>query len=132
MLHAHSLRSRMENGHGHLANALPSNEIVILMPDRQHPVGIDLGTTFSVVAYVDDAGKPVTIVNAEGDLTTPSAVLFEDDEIIVGREALNAAALEPERVALCPKREMGKSEFSQPINGEFYPVWSKNSNEHFG
>ena len=39
-------------------------------------VGIDLGTVFSVVAYVDQDGKPCTIPNAEGDLTTPSVVWF--------------------------------------------------------
>ena len=33
--------------------------------------GIDLGTTYSCIAYIDEAGKPVVLKNAEGDLTTP-------------------------------------------------------------
>ena len=39
------------------------------------PVGIDLGTTFSVVAFLDDSGRPVIIPNEFGDYLTPSAVL---------------------------------------------------------
>ena len=43
---------------------------------RSEPaVGIDLGTTFSVVAHIDSMGRPVSIPNAEGDLLTPSVVL---------------------------------------------------------
>jgi molecular chaperone DnaK len=51
-------------------------------------VGIDLGTTFSVIAHLDATGRPVTIVNAEGDLTTPSLVLFDGDDVVVGKEAV--------------------------------------------
>ena len=43
-------------------------------------LGIDLGTTFSVVAYVDSDGKPQVIKNRDGDSATPSVVLFEDAE----------------------------------------------------
>jgi molecular chaperone DnaK len=84
-------------------------------------VGIDLGTTFSVIAYLDSAGRPTTIPNAEGDLTTPSVVLFDGESIVVGKEALKAAVMEPERVALCAKRDMGCEVYSQPINGERLP-----------
>ncbi len=52
-------------------------------------LGIDLGTTRSVVAFVDADGKPETIRNREGDLTTPSVVLFEENQLTVGKEALN-------------------------------------------
>ncbi len=85
------------------------------------PVGIDLGTTYSVVAQLDSHGIARTIPNAEGDLTTPSAVLFDDDMIVVGKEALKAAAATPELVAQYAKREMGNANFSQPINGEYFP-----------
>ena len=51
-------------------------------------VGIDLGTTYSAIAWLDDAGLPQTLVNAEGDKLTPSAVLFEGDLVVVGKEAL--------------------------------------------
>src|SRR5262249_34193393 len=46
--------------------------------DPDTPVGIDLGTTFSVVAYLDAQGRPCSIANASGDLLTPSVVLFEE------------------------------------------------------
>ena len=84
-------------------------------------VGIDLGTTFSVVAHLDSAGRPWSITNAEGDLTTPSVVLFEEDATVVGKEAVKAAAMEPGRVAQFAKRDMGSNVFSQPINGQFLP-----------
>jgi molecular chaperone DnaK len=61
-------------------------------PHRTPPVGIDLGTTYTAVAYIDDTGRPITLVNAEGDLVTPSVVLFEGDQAIVGKEALKALA----------------------------------------
>ena len=84
-------------------------------------VGIDLGTTFSVVAHVDLSGRPCSVANAEGDLLTPSVVFFDDSSIVVGKEAVKAGALDPERVARCVKREMGNATFSKPINGELLP-----------
>ncbi len=70
-------------------------------------VGIDLGTTYSVIAKLDNMGRPITLVNAEGDLTTPSVALFEGNEAIVGKEALKAMAIEPMAVAECAKRDIG-------------------------
>ncbi|MCH8830757.1 MAG: Hsp70 family protein, partial [Planctomycetes bacterium] len=67
-------------------------------------IGIDLGTTFSVAAHLDRDGRVVTILNAEGDLKTPSVVFFDDDSIIVGREADKAAMFEPHRAARFVKR----------------------------
>lgn len=84
-------------------------------------LGIDLGTTFSALAYVDAHGRPVSIRNADGDLLTPSVVLFDEDSVIVGKEALATAVFEPDRVAICAKREMGQRVFSKPINGEQLP-----------
>ena len=63
------------------------------------PVGIDLGTTFSVVAYLDGSGRPCTIPNSEGDPITPSVVLFHGDSVVLGKEAVKAAALEFDRIA---------------------------------
>ncbi len=84
-------------------------------------VGIDLGTTYSAVAYIDDMGRPVTLVNAEGDLVTPSVVLFEDNLPIVGKEALKALATEGEHVAQCAKRELGERSFHKALHGALYP-----------
>lgn len=84
-------------------------------------VGIDLGTTFSVVAHLDNQGRPWTIANAEGDLTTPSIVFFDDDRAIVGKEAVKAAEFDPERVARFAKREMGNRFLDREIVGRQFP-----------
>ena len=84
-------------------------------------VGIDLGTTRSVIAHVDQRGQPYTIQNSEGDSTTPSAVLFESEGISVGKEAIKAVALLPEQVACFAKREMGNDVYSHTLNGQVYP-----------
>lgn len=92
------------------------------MPSDLPPaVGIDLGTTFSLIAHLDSAGRPRTIPNAEGDLLTPSVVLFEKSSVVVGKEAVKAMALEPERIAQFAKRDMGSSVYSKAINGEHLP-----------
>jgi molecular chaperone DnaK len=84
-------------------------------------VGIDLGTTHSVVACLDRDGKPQTIKNAEGDSTTPSAVFFDRSEVIVGREAIKAARFEPWRIAMFAKRDVGRSAYRKAICGNELP-----------
>ena len=70
-------------------------------------LGIDLGTTNSVMAYMDN-GKPTIIPNDLGDRLTPSVVHFtEDGEILVGKKARRAAALNPDRTVFSIKRRMG-------------------------
>jgi molecular chaperone DnaK len=92
------------------------------MAKRKTPaLGIDLGTTFSVVARLDESGKPTTVVNSEGELLTPSVVLIEDDTAVVGKEAVKALGLDPDRVAQCAKREVGRDLFPQPLAGSHYP-----------
>ncbi len=91
------------------------------MTEKQPPIGIDLGTTFSVIAYLDKEGRPQTIPNSEGDLTTPSVVHLENGVPTVGKEASKAATMEPDRVAQFVKREFGDSLFSKPIDGQHYP-----------
>lgn len=68
--------------------------------DKSNPVfGIDLGTTYSCIAYVNDAGKTEVIPNSDGDLTTPSVVYFEDARnVVVGQTAKDALPTNPERV----------------------------------
>lgn len=84
-------------------------------------IGIDLGTTNSCVAWVDETGHTAMVRNAEGDLLTPSVVLFDDSEVVVGKEARNACVVEPSRVAIWVKRDMGAAVYSRPIRGEFLP-----------
>src|SRR5436305_8937859 len=98
--------------------------------DHRHPqaradaaryVGIDLGTTYSAIAWLDPHGTPVTLPNAEDEPTTPSVVLFETDgECVVGREAKRAALVVPEFVADHVKREMGEPQYHKRINFRFY------------
>ena len=74
-------------------------------------VGIDLGTTFSAVAYVDDHGRPRVIPNADGKTTTPSVVLIEDGRIVVGEVALNQWVTNEEHVVRWIKRAMGDPDY---------------------
>jgi molecular chaperone DnaK (HSP70) len=71
--------------------------------------GIDLGTTYSCVAYIDDTGRPAVVKNMIGEDTTPSVVYFETpDNVVVGRDAKNSAKLEPDLVVSLIKRQMGQ------------------------
>ncbi len=81
------------------------------------PVGIDLGTTYSAVAFLEDTGKPRTITNEAGDLLTPSAVLVENGEIIVGKQALKCSTIAPDSFADCFKRDMGEPAFRRKLRG---------------
>lgn len=85
------------------------------------PIGIDLGTTYSAVAYVDTDGRPTTVLNRVGDLITPSAVAFEAGEVIVGKEAVRGSVLEPQAFADCFKRDMGRQNFRRVVNGHEVP-----------
>ncbi|MGW4370085.1 Hsp70 family protein [Nocardia takedensis] len=70
-------------------------------------VGIDLGTTFSVVAHVDDSGLPAVIPDPAGRPTTPSIVWFDTGEVLIGEDARSAGIVEPERMVAHIKRFMG-------------------------
>src|SRR5712664_3963568 len=71
-------------------------------------IGIDLGTTNSVVAIME-GGKPVVIPNAEGSRTTPSVVAFtEKGELLVGQVAKRQAVTNPENTVFSIKRFMGR------------------------
>jgi molecular chaperone DnaK (HSP70) len=76
--------------------------------DGRQVVGIDLGTTNSVVATVGDDGTVVVLPNADGGEITPSVVYFEPDgTAVVGAEAVQAAAVDPENGVQLIKRAMG-------------------------
>jgi molecular chaperone DnaK len=83
-------------------------------------VGIDLGTTFSAIAHVNQHGVPEILPNAEGDRITPSVILFEDDDVIVGNYAKQAAVVYPEQVVEFVKRYMGDESFKFSYKGKDY------------
>ncbi len=87
---------------------------------RVHPVGIDLGTTYSCLSYLTPEGQPVTLPNKEGELTTPSVVFFDGDEVVVGSEALRNSVTNPERVVLHAKRHMGDPNKCWIFDGHVY------------
>lgn len=76
------------------------------MPDAT-ALGVDLGTTLSVVAQVSQAGVPVVLPNAQGAPTTPSVVHFDGRTAVVGEPAKDALGTEPEAVVQLVKRNMG-------------------------
>ena len=84
-------------------------------------VGIDLGTTYSAVAAISDAGQVEVLTNSEGSLITPSVVLFdEDSSIIVGEQAKMVGQGMGDRVVECAKRVMGNPDIQYEIDGQVY------------
>ena len=82
-------------------------------------VGIDLGTTNSVVSVLE-GGDPVVIANAEGSRTTPSVVAFaKDGEVLVGEVAKRQAITNPDRTIRSVKRQMGTG-WKQGVDGKDY------------
>jgi molecular chaperone DnaK (HSP70) len=105
--------------------------------------GIDLGTTYSCIAYVDEYGKPVVVQNFENERTTPSVVCYEDDDsIIVGNEAKNMLKTDPEKVVSFIKRNMGDPNFAfirndisykpEEISSRILMKLVKDASEHLG
>jgi molecular chaperone DnaK len=81
-------------------------------------VGIDLGTTNSVVAVLE-GGEPAVVPNAEGSRTTPSVVAFsKTGEILVGEVAKRQAITNPDRTVRSVKRQMGQKDWSIEIDGK--------------
>jgi molecular chaperone DnaK (HSP70) len=84
--------------------------------------GIDLGTTYSVVSYIDETGRPSVVRNViTNEETTPSVVYFEEDsgEVVVGKAAKNVSRLYPSRVVERVKRSMG-SDVQWDFEGQTY------------
>lgn len=82
--------------------------------------GIDLGTTYSVISYVDEHGKAVVVPNQESERITPSVVLFDGDAVIVGDTAKESARVEPHRVVSRVKQHMGDPNFVFEHEGRTY------------
>ncbi len=84
-------------------------------------IGIDLGTTFSSVAVLDEAERPVIVKNSEGEAITPSVIYFpETGEPVVGAAAKEEQALGETDVASFFKRSMGEAHFRLNIRGKDY------------
>ena len=83
-------------------------------------IGIDLGTTYSAVSYLDKKGNPQIILNREEEPTTPSVVYVEGDTVIIGKNAREKALSFPEKICRCIKRMMGFSEVALEQESEKY------------
>ena len=86
-------------------------------------VGIDLGTTFSAIAHVNEHASPEIVPNAESDRITPSVIMFEEDDVVtVGKVAKQNARAVPEQIVEFVKREMGQSkeDYSREFEGKQY------------
>jgi molecular chaperone DnaK len=86
-------------------------------------VGIDLGTTFSTAAALDERGRPYTLPNRDGEILTPSAIyLSPTGDAVVGQPALDVMTEQPDRVASLVKRRMGLTDYGRKVAGrEFRP-----------
>lgn len=81
-------------------------------------VGIDLGTTFSAIACINQYGKAEILPNREGERITPSVVLFDGDMPIVGTIAKRSAAASPLNVCQFVKRQMGEKDWRFSTNDD--------------
>ncbi len=83
--------------------------------------GIDLGTTYSCIAHVDEHGKPVVLQNAEGESTTPSVVYFEStDNIVVGQPAKEVVSIYADQCVSTVKRAMGDPHWERTFFDQIY------------
>ena len=81
--------------------------------------GIDLGTTYSCIAYIDEKGIATVVNNSEGTNTTPSVVNFASpSQVVVGQVAKENAVIDPNNTISLVKTLMGKSDFAINYNGE--------------
>ena len=81
--------------------------------------GIDLGTTYSCIAYVDETGRATVVNNSEGTDTTPSVVNFASpSQVVVGQVAKENAVIDPDNTISLVKTLMRKTDFAISYNGE--------------
>lgn len=90
--------------------------------ERQNLVGIDLGTTMSVIAHLDPSGVLTTLPNDQGEPLTASAIYIDGTHVVVGKDARQAAESHPDKVATYMKRDMGKRAYSRRVDArQFRP-----------
>ena len=83
--------------------------------------GIDLGTTYSCISYVDKFGKPVVVPNQDSSPVTPSVVAFEEGgNVSVGQTAKETLNTDPANVCSAIKRQMGKRDYTFTAFGQDY------------
>jgi molecular chaperone DnaK len=101
-------------------------------------VGIDLGTTYSAIAYVDEQGRPRVIPNADGKTTTPSVVLIQNGTSAVGDVALNQWVTNEEHVVRWIKRAIGDDSYrfqglsAVEISAEILKALKADAQRHLG
>lgn len=103
-----------------------------------HVLGIDLGTTFSAVSFVDENGNPTIVKNEYGATMTPSVVLLDGDRVEVGQTAMNQWITNQDKVIRWIKRAMDQDEFrfqdrsAIEISAEILKVLKRDAEEHLG
>jgi molecular chaperone DnaK len=89
------------------------------MAKQRYSVGIDLGTTFSSLAYADDQGRVEALRLPDGTFQVASVVYFKrPGEVVVGTEALNYSVIDASRVARAFKRKMGEASYHFEADGK--------------
>jgi molecular chaperone DnaK len=83
-----------------------------------HTVGIDLGTTYSAIAMLDNDGNPMVIPNADNRPITPSVVLLDEDRVVVGPSFERISVADPKSIVEAIKREMGNKNFYVVYQGK--------------
>ncbi|WP_234123100.1 Hsp70 family protein [Clostridium hydrogenum] len=86
----------------------------------KYSLGIDLGTTFSVMSVIDEKGVPKVLKNSEGKTLTPSVIYFDEADIVVGDEAKEQQAMGDLNVAAFFKRNIGDEYFSLNFGEKYY------------
>nr|MDR1494401.1 Hsp70 family protein [Planctomycetaceae bacterium] len=83
--------------------------------------GIDLGTTYSAIAFIDEFGKSQIITNSDNERVTPSVVFFESEKnVIVGKIAKESAKTDPRRVVDFVKRQMSDKDWTFTVDDKSY------------
>jgi len=83
--------------------------------------GIDLGTTYSAISYINEHGKAEIITNSDNERVTPSVVFFESEEnVVVGRIAKESAKTDPDRVVDFVKRQMSSKDWTFAVEDKQY------------
>ena len=96
-----------------------------------HVFGIDLGTTYSCIAYIDEYGRPEVLKNSEGNRTTPSVVMIRPtQDVVVGEEAKRSVEIEPEQGIQLIKRKLGREDDKVPVNGCSYSFFFSSRRRH--